>query len=30
MHYDPNIAVPFAAVNPIIAKAGEVAMWHGI
>ena len=28
MHYDPNIAVPFASVNPIMAKAGEVAMWH--
>jgi cobalt-zinc-cadmium efflux system protein len=28
MHYDPDISVPFAAVNPIMAKAGEVAMWH--
>ena len=28
MHYDPNISVPFASVNPIMAKAGEVAMWH--
>ena len=28
MHYDPNIAVPFAAVNPMMAKAGEMAMWH--
>jgi cobalt-zinc-cadmium efflux system protein len=28
MHYDPNIAVPFASVNPIMAKAGEMAMWH--
>ncbi|QKM64801.1 cation transporter [Polynucleobacter tropicus] len=28
MHYDPNIAVPFASVNPIMAKAGEIAMWH--
>ena len=28
MHYDPNISVPFAAVNPIMAKAGEMAMWH--
>ena len=28
MHYDPNISVPFASVNPIIAKAGEMAMWH--
>lgn len=26
MHYDPNIAVPFASVNPIMAKAGEMAM----
>jgi cobalt-zinc-cadmium efflux system protein len=28
MHYDPDIAVPFALVNPIMAKAGEMAMWH--
>jgi len=28
MHYDPDIAVPFAAVNPMMAKAGEMAMWH--
>ena len=28
MHYDADIAVPFAAVNPMMAKAGEVAMWH--
>lgn len=28
MHYDPNISVPFASVNPMIAKAGEMAMWH--
>jgi cobalt-zinc-cadmium efflux system protein len=28
MHYDPNISVPFASVNPILAKAGEMAMWH--
>ena len=28
MHYDPNISVPFATVNPIMAKAGEMAMWH--
>ena len=28
MHYDPAISVPFASVNPIIAKAGEMAMWH--
>ena len=28
MHYDADIAVPFASVNPIMAKAGEIAMWH--
>ena len=28
MHYDADIAVPFASVNPIMAKAGEMAMWH--
>lgn len=28
MHYDPHIAVPFASVNSIMAKAGEMAMWH--
>ena len=28
MHYDAAIAVPFASVNPILAKAGEMAMWH--
>ena len=28
MHYDPDISVPFASVNPILAKAGEMAMWH--
>lgn len=28
MHYDPDISVPFASVNPIMAKAGELAMWH--
>ena len=28
MHYDSDIAVPFASVNPIMAKAGEMAMWH--
>ncbi len=28
MHYDPNISVPFASVNSIMAKAGEMAMWH--
>ena len=28
LHYDPNISVPFAAVNPLMAKAGEMAMWQ--
>jgi cobalt-zinc-cadmium efflux system protein len=28
MHYDPDISVPFASVNPMMAKAGEIAMWH--
>ncbi len=28
MHYDPDVSVPFASVNPIMAKAGEMAMWH--
>ena len=28
MHYDPDIAVPFSSVNPIMAKAGEMAMWQ--
>ncbi len=28
MHYDPDISVPFASVNPIMAKAREMAMWH--
>ena len=28
MHYDADITVPFASVNPIMAKAGEMAMWH--
>jgi cobalt-zinc-cadmium efflux system protein len=28
LHYDPNISAPFAAVNPIMAKAGEMAMWQ--
>ena len=28
MHYDSDISVPFASVNPIMAKAGEMAMWH--
>lgn len=28
LHYDPDISVPFASVNPVMAKAGEMAMWH--
>nr|WP_254598123.1 alpha/beta hydrolase [Polynucleobacter antarcticus] len=28
MHYDPDISVPFASVNPVMAKVGEMAMWH--
>lgn len=28
MHYDPNISVPFASINPVMTKAGEMAMWH--
>ena len=28
LHYDPNIAVPFTSVNSMMAKAGEMAMWH--
>jgi cobalt-zinc-cadmium efflux system protein len=28
LHYDPKIAIPFAAVNPVLAKAGEVALWN--
>ena len=28
VHYDPAIAVPFAAVNAITAAAGEMALWH--
>lgn len=28
MHYDADISVPFDSVNPIMAKAGEMAMWH--
>ena len=28
MHYDPDISVPFASVTPILAKAGEMAMWY--
>ena len=26
-HYDPNIAVPFRAITPEAAKAGEAVMW---
>lgn len=28
MHYDPDISVPFASLNPIMAKAGEMMLWH--
>ena len=28
LHYDPAISVPFSAVTPAIAKAGELAMWQ--
>ena len=28
-HYDPNIAVPFRAMTPEIAAAGEAALWRG-
>jgi pimeloyl-ACP methyl ester carboxylesterase len=27
-HYDPAIAVPFRAVTPELAKAGEAMLWH--
>ena len=27
-HYDPAIAVPFRAVTPELAAAGEAALWH--
>jgi pimeloyl-ACP methyl ester carboxylesterase len=27
-HYDPAIAVPFRAITPEMAKAGEAALWH--
>jgi len=27
LHYDPNIAVPFKAMTPELAKAGEAALW---
>jgi cobalt-zinc-cadmium efflux system protein len=28
LHYDPKIVIPFAAVNPVLAKAGELALWN--
>lgn len=28
LHYDPAIAVPFAALTPELAAAGEAALWH--
>jgi pimeloyl-ACP methyl ester carboxylesterase len=28
-HYDPNIAVPFKAVTPEAAAAGQAALWRG-
>jgi cobalt-zinc-cadmium efflux system protein len=28
LHYDPKIVIPFSAVNPVLAKAGEVALWN--
>ncbi len=28
-HYDPQIALPFRAITPEIAAAGEAALWHG-
>ena len=28
MHYDPQIAVPFAAQNPLTIAAGEQALWQ--
>jgi cobalt-zinc-cadmium efflux system protein len=28
LHYDPQIVIPFAAVNPVLAKAGEMALWN--
>ena len=27
-HYDPSIALPFRAVTPELAAAGEAALWH--
>jgi pimeloyl-ACP methyl ester carboxylesterase len=28
-HYDPQIALPFRAITPAIAAAGEAALWQG-
>jgi cobalt-zinc-cadmium efflux system protein len=28
LHYDPKIVIPFVAVNPVLAKAGEMALWN--
>jgi cobalt-zinc-cadmium efflux system protein len=28
LHYDPKIVIPFAAANPVLAKAGEMALWN--
>ena len=28
LHYDPKIVIPFAAANPVLAKAGEIALWN--
>ena len=28
LHYDAKIVIPFAAVNPVLAKAGEMALWN--
>jgi cobalt-zinc-cadmium efflux system protein len=27
LHYDPNIVIPFSAITPALAVAGEYAMW---
>ncbi|HEY1092033.1 MAG TPA: alpha/beta hydrolase, partial [Burkholderiaceae bacterium] len=27
LHYDPNIALPFSAVTPEVAMAGEAMLW---
>ncbi|HEX2011191.1 MAG TPA: alpha/beta hydrolase [Roseateles sp.] len=29
LHYDPTIAVPFGALTPALAEAGEAALWRG-